>query len=151
VWDSGAKGAWYDDGVNPHITLNNRNEVVDVHQVTGEPFLHYRRGTLHGGTIAFARSVRYDSNSHEAAVALLDTGFILELHRNGRLYARSGMIDFSNMETIHWSDQVQISDDRSNSAKYPSVATNGRYAIATWESYSFDITGQLFYSVTAVP
>jgi hypothetical protein len=138
--------------VNPHIALNNRNEVVEVHQVTGENYMHYRRGTLSGGTISFAGSPRYDSGASEAAVALLDSGLVVELHRSdGGAYARTGMLSFSNLGVIDWHGSVEISDEDSDAARYPAVAANGTYAIGTWTSYSFDITGRLFFSVAGVP
>ena len=37
-----------------------------------------------------------------------------------------------------------------NGDRYPAIATNGSYFVGTWEFY-FDITGQLFYSVAAIP
>lgn len=88
VWDSGRYGTFYDDGTNPHISLNNRNEVVEVHQVPGERLLHYRRGTVSGGTIHFAGSQRFDDGAERPAVALLDSGFVVELH--GGISARTG-------------------------------------------------------------
>ncbi|MGA8313937.1 MAG: hypothetical protein WB755_28190 [Terriglobales bacterium] len=145
TWDSGVHGIHYDDGINPHIGLNNRNEVVEVHQVSGENLLHYRRGTVIGGTINFAGSHRYDDNADRPAVALLDSGLVVELH--GGVYARTGMLSPSNPAGIEWSDSVKISDHNGTN---PAVATNGTYVIGTWE-YFFDITGQLFYSVARIP
>ncbi len=145
TWDSGRYGIQYDDGVNPHIALNNRNEVVEVHQVFGEDLLHYRRGTVSGGFINFAGSRRYDNNANRPAVALLDSGFVVELH--GGVYARTGTLSPSNPEVIEWSDSFRISD---HAGTHPAVATDGTYVIGTWEYY-FDITGQLFYSVARIP
>jgi hypothetical protein len=150
VWDSGVSGKSYDDGINPHVALNNYNAVVEVHQVTGENLMHYRRGTVNGGTISFGDSPRYDSNAGEAAVALLDSGQVVELHRSGgRAYARTGSLRLHSTARIEWSSSVEISDAASDAARYPAVATNGTYAVGTWTSYSFDITGEL-YSSTAL-
>jgi hypothetical protein len=33
AWSSGSTGVKYDDGVNPHIAINNQKQVVEVHQV----------------------------------------------------------------------------------------------------------------------
>jgi hypothetical protein len=44
-----------------------------------------------------------------------------------------------------------ISDDESNSSRYPAVATDGTFAFATWTSYSFDITGVIYDSVARLP
>jgi hypothetical protein len=148
TWDSGDGGVKYDDGINPHIALNNHNEVVEVHQVTGETYMHYRRGTVSGGTVRFGGSPRYDNNASEAAVVLLDDGHVVELHRNdGVASARTGVLDTDNPERVEWSESMKISDAASDSTRYPSLATNGTYAIGSWTSYSFDISGQLFSSV----
>jgi hypothetical protein len=150
TWDSGVYGVHYDDGINPHIGLNNRNEVVEVHQVTGESLLHYRRGTVSGGTINFARSERYDDNADRPAVALLDSGLVVELHAG--VYARTGQLSPSNPAGIEWSDSVKISNHSGTypSGTYPAVATNGTYVVGTWEYHSA-ITGELFYSVARIP
>ena len=37
------------------MSVNNLDQVVEVHQVTGESYLHYRRGNLSGGTNYFRR------------------------------------------------------------------------------------------------
>jgi hypothetical protein len=41
-----------------------------------------------------------------------------------------------------------LSNDDSDRGRYPALATNGTYALATWTSFSFDITGRLYYSIT---
>ena len=145
TWDSGHYGIHYDDGINPHIGLNNLNQVVEVHQVPGESLLHYHRGTVSGGTINFAGSRRYDDNADRPAVALLDSGLVVELH--GGVYARTGTLSPSDPARIEWSDSFKIGDHNGTS---PAVATDGTYVIGTWEYY-FDIMGQLFYSVARIP
>jgi hypothetical protein len=149
AWDSGGYGIKYDDGINPHIALNNHDEAVEVHQVTSEHYMHYRRGPVNGGRIHFGGSPRYDSNSSEASVALLDSGHVVEVHRqdDSVASARTGVLDPNDPERIEWSDSVEISDDDSDASRYPAVATNGTHAIGTWTSLSFDITGILFSSV----
>jgi hypothetical protein len=147
TWDSGQYGVQYDDGINPHIALNNRNEVVEVHQVNGENLLHYRRGVvLSGGMIDFRGSRRYDNDASRPAVALLDSGLVVELHDG--VWATTGQLSLANPELIDWSSSlVQISNHHGTS---PAIATNGSYVVGTWEYY-FDITGQLFYSVATIP
>lgn len=90
TWDSGHYGVFFDDGINPHIALNNRNEVVEVHQVSKGRLLHYHRGTVSGGTINFAASQRYDNSADRPAVALLDSGFVVELHSG--IWAQTGRL-----------------------------------------------------------
>jgi hypothetical protein len=83
-WDSGHYGIRYDSGQNPHIALNNHNEVIELHQVTNETLLHYRRGTVKlgdtGAAIDFGTSQRYDRMAWHPAVALLDNGLALAVH-----------------------------------------------------------------------
>lgn len=104
-------GVHYDAGINPHIALNNLNEVVEVHQASSkDELLHYRRGTVSRGTINFGGSQRYDSAAVDPAVSLLDNGLVVELHspygdtiENRPLYARTGTLNPSNPEKIDWS------------------------------------------------
>jgi hypothetical protein len=131
-WGSGLGAIGYDDGINPHIAINNQNQVVEVHQVPGEPYLHYRRGTLSGGKITFADSVRYDNNGEQPAVVLLDSGLVLEVHCKGGLISRAGRLSHSNSTEIEWSTPEKADD--ALSIKHPALATNGRYVIQTHEN-----------------
>jgi hypothetical protein len=128
-WSSGSAGLNYDDGVNPHIAINNHNQVVEVHQVTGEFLLHYRRGTVSAGKITFAASQRYDNDAMQPAVALLDSGLVLEVHSKDVLNSRTGKLDPTNSTLIQWSTPVKIGG--TESATFPALATNGRYAFQT--------------------
>ena len=129
----------YDDGVYPHIALNNHNQVVEVHQVTGDRLLHYRRGTVSDGTITFAKSQRYDNDAEEPAVALLDSGLVLEVHDRSGLYSRTGKLDPSNSTLIAWSPSLKNGGD--DSIQQPALATNGTHAFETHQRDS-----QLYYS-----
>jgi hypothetical protein len=139
AWRSGSTGVKYDDGVNPHIAINNQNQVVEVHQVTGESLLHYRRGTVGEGKITFAASQRYNNSGAQPAVALLDSGLVLEVHSRDGLNSRSGKLDPSNSALIEWSPSVKIGGTAS--IAFPALATNGRYAFQTHEENS-----KLYYS-----
>jgi hypothetical protein len=127
AWTSGFTGIGYDDGINPHIAINNYNEVVEVHQVTGEMLLHYRRGTVSRGKITFAQSKRYDNYARTPAVALLDSGMVLEVHALDGLYSRRGTLSLSNSTDIEWASSVIVDGDKT--VKYPAVATNGTDAV----------------------
>ncbi len=110
-----------------------------------------RRATVSGDTINFAGSQRYDNDAGRPAVALLDSGLVVELHAG--VYARTGQLSITNPQLIDWSNSVKISNHEGTfpSGTYPAVATNGAYVVGTWE-YHFDgITGQLFYSVAGAP
>jgi hypothetical protein len=145
AWDSGSYGIHYDDGINPHISLNTRNEVVEVHQVPGERLLHYFRGTVSGGTINFASSQRYDDVTERPAVALTDDGFAVEVH--GGVAGRAGMLSLFDPARIEWGYATRIS---TKDGTYPAVATNGTYIVATW-IHHYDITEYLYYSVATIP
>jgi hypothetical protein len=154
TWDSGKYGIKFDDGINPHIAINNSNQVVEVHQVSaGEKLLHYHRGSVNSGTITFRASQRYDDNSAEPAVALLDNGLVVETDRSeGNAFARTGTPNSSNLALINWSDPVQISDDESDHSRYPAVAANRNSAVATWTSYhGYTFTGTIYFAVTSIP
>jgi hypothetical protein len=129
-WDSGQYGIQYDDGINPHIAINNLNQVVAVHQVPGETLLHYRRGTVSGGTIHFGGSRRYDNHAERPAVALLDSGVVLQVHSLGGLIVRTGMLSLSNTEEIEWGEPAKVVPD--GGAEYPAVATDGTQVVTTY-------------------
>jgi hypothetical protein len=141
AWSSGSTGVNYDDGINPHIAINNQNQVVEVHQVTKESLLHYRRGTVSEGKITFAESQRYANGAKHPAVALLDSGLVLEADASsegGGLNSRTGKLDPANSTLIQWSPPVKDIYDY----EYPALATNGRYAFQTLES----VSDKIYYS-----
>ena len=152
VWNSGEWGVNYDDGINPHIAFNNQNQVVEVHQVTGQHLLHYHRGVvLKNAVIDFQASQRYDNWGYEPSVALSDGGLAVEIHRNDpnrRAYAMTGTLSLAYPERISWSTSVDISNE--GGSIYPAVATNGNYAIGTWTSSGL-VTNALYYSVARIP
>jgi hypothetical protein len=144
AWSSGYNGVNYDDGKNPHIAINNQNEVVEVHQVTGATLLHYRRGTVSEGKITFAASQRYDNEAWEPAVALLDSGLVLEVHSSFEgLYSRTGKLDPANSALIQWS--LSLKNGGSETIEYPALATNGRYAFQTHEKLDV-LVDKIYYS-----
>jgi hypothetical protein len=145
VWSSGSTGVKYDDGVSPHIAINNHNQVVQVHQVTIESLLHYRRGTVSEGKVTFAESQRYDNDAGQPAVALLDSGLVLEVHTGDGLNSRTGRLDPSNSALIEWSPSVKYGDGDSRGS--PALAASGRYAFQTHEKTGFfDLGNEIYYS-----
>jgi hypothetical protein len=152
-WDSGDKGVKYDDGVNPHIAINNSDQAIEVHQVTSEHYMHYRRGPIIRGKINFGGSPRYDNHSEEATVALLDNGGVVELHRGADqgISARTGILDPKVADKIIWFNAAEISNSDSSKAYYPAVTTDGTHAIGTWTSFSTSNTvGHLFSTVASL-
>jgi hypothetical protein len=133
AWDSGSWGIEYDRGINPHIAINNHNEVVAVHQVPGETLLHYRRGTVVEDHINFTESMRYDNHAEQPAIALLDSGRVLEVHSLGGLITREGQLSLSNPALIEWATPVKVNPR--TTVAYPAVATNGIHAVKTYEDW----------------
>jgi hypothetical protein len=157
-WDSAQWGIKYDDGINPHIAINNLNQVVEVHQVTGESLLHYRRGVFNitipypdevNYYIQFGPSKRYDNYAEQPAVALLDNGFVLEVHQaySGVLRSRTGSLSSYSPEEIQWSAPVEVLGG--SGINYPALATNGTHAVLALKPGQFS-TGDLWYSAAGI-
>ena len=130
------------------IAINNHNNVVSVHQVYNESLLHYRRGKISGGQIAFGESKRYDNNAEKPAVALRDDGLVIHLSISSEvdLSSRTGALSESNPMEIVWHNPNVIST--AGSANYPAVAAAGSYAIETHEQGGRVFPDEnIFYSV----
>jgi hypothetical protein len=149
VWDTGDYGQKYGDGINPHISINDSGEVVEVHQAAANDHkLHYIRGKLKANSIEFNQSQpKYNDNGQRPAVALLNDGYLVEVHDNGSaVYYRTGQLDAKDASKIEWSKTQSIpkgTDMESNS-----VSSNGYYAVAT--AYD-DYYVSLSYSVSVAP
>jgi hypothetical protein len=154
AWDSGHFGIRYDSGINPHIAINNRNQVVEVHQTASGDFLHYRRGTVNfgatGATIDFGESQRYDSYAWHPAVGLLDNGLALEVHigTDRKVFSRVGQPSLSNPAIIEWFPK-KLSGG-SQEYTYPVIGTNGVYAVEIREMSERPFFRDLLYSVAEV-
>lgn len=146
IWDSGSYGINYDDGINPHIALNSNNQVVEVHQVQGEYYLHYHRGVvLSNGRIDFYPSQRYSNDGSTPAVTLLDSGTVLEVHEAiGPITIQKGILSLSNPYLISWTTISPLSR-----GTYPAIAAKGAYAIATFQNGSA-FQESLYYTVAEV-
>jgi hypothetical protein len=142
VWDSGTKGVKYDDGVNPHISINNNHQVLEVHQATAsDSYLHYIRGTLNTSTIAFSDShPRFDSNAKQPAVVLLDDGSAIEteiISANFSVspYYRTATLDTNDQGKVNWSDAQPLPAPANSTLEYPSIASAGSNVVATWDKW----------------
>lgn len=146
VWSSGDKGVYYDDGINPSISINDKGDVVEMHQVTGENKLHYIRGRLTPGSLNLSKtnSVRYLSNDHSPAVALTNSQLAVEAHTR-TAYARSaaGYLNADGV-TIDWNPGPTFT---STLGYRPALATNSDWLVTEFE----DESKNLFYSLARVP
>jgi hypothetical protein len=159
IWNSGHYGIGYDNGAIAHIAINNRGQVVEVHQVNKEHLLHYRRGDIaaDGVGINFQETVRYNNDGLQPAVALTDNGFVLEVNATANTVANHvldrmvGALDTVNPALINWS-QARTYDPSAGLRGEPAVATNGAYAIQTNEESEVDINPAypLNYSASAI-
>jgi hypothetical protein len=149
VWDTGDYGQKYGDGINPHISINDSGEVVEVHQASAnDPKLHYIRGKLKANSIEFNNSQpRYNDNGQRPAVALLNDGYLVEVHDNGdSVYYRTGQLDAKDASKIDWSETQPIPKGKGFESN--SVSSNGYYAVATAYDDSYS---SLYYSVSVAP
>ena len=153
-WLTGSNGVKYDTGIDPSIAINSDNQVVEVHQVPGRPYLHYRRGTI--SAVAphrvFQDSDRYSDDGERPAVAFFVRNKVVDLHKGtgarfgiglrwsvGSLAQRdSSIVDWSEPSAISVNDNHFIS---------PSVASNGKVVVSVFEKPTFD---ELYFSVANI-
>jgi hypothetical protein len=144
VWDSGDRGVKYDSGQSPKVSINDNGDVLEMHQVSGESLLHYLRGTVSGSKINFADGApRYLTGASQPAVALTNTGRTLAIHKNGAMYAATGMLSEADSKYVTWNKAASFY----YIGFYPALGTNGNYAVAVW----YDHSDNLFSSVAWVP
>jgi hypothetical protein len=149
TWTSGKQGVWYDNGINPYISVNDNNDVVEVHQVASDDHkLHYFRGKLSSRTLGFAPppAPRYNDGATNPIVVLLDNGYVVETHdTSGRSFSaqyRIGLLDGESFSKVNWSNATKIASDRETHG----LASNGTYLLAT-----FARAGSLYYSWAIAP
>lgn len=152
VWDTGKDAVPYDRGVNPHIAINDSGQVIESHQTAAnEHLLHYRRGTLNADSITFQESVRYENDGTQPAVALTNTGKIIELHvQNYAMFSRTGNLNVNDPARVDWSNSINIGHMRYN--YYPAITTNDKGVLATWTAgdSTWKTSGTLQYTDTLV-
>jgi len=149
-FDSGPWGRWYDDGINPHIALNNLNQIVEVHQVRNENLLHYWRGTVENGQIQLNGSRRYHNDARQPAVALLDSGIVLEAHVDAdksAVIVTSGTLNADDPAQIDWAASTGLGGVGSfNTTCYPALAADGMEVVATFSGWDWNL-GSLAHAV----
>ena len=143
-WDTGNGGVRYDAGIDPHISVNDNNDVVEVHGVKNESILHYTRGRIQGNSITFG-SIHpdYDRNGRKPAVVLLKNSNLIEVHQHGNYPAsRTGTLSPTQPTHVDWSASARISTKLGYA---PAVACDGTVAVTT-----FDDNGTLNYAVSLI-
>ncbi len=141
TWNSGGPnygGIPYDEGRNPHVTIDNEGNIIEVHQASSSNNLHYRRGHLNGLGIDWepaAPNGRYETGRAERpAVAMRNDGFVLEVHgRNDSakpidITGKYGQVNPRSRNVVDWSDGGWTW----GSAKNANVSMDGSKAIAVF-------------------
>jgi hypothetical protein len=111
VWNTGDGGIQYDDGINPKIAINDNDDAVEVHQVTGEYRLPHTRGRIVKNHITFTNvHPLYIGGSTRPSVVLLDNGHVIEIHASNEtkegaweIRYRTGILDPNVATHIQWS------------------------------------------------
>jgi len=132
-WLSGQGAIGYDEGINPHIAINNLNQVVEVHEVPGGHQLQSRRGIIagnNGSEIKFEQPQRYDDNAADPAIILTDNGMVLEVHISDGLFSRVGTLIHSNQHEIQWQRSTKVRENFD--AVNPAFAADGVFAIVVY-------------------
>jgi len=152
-WDTGTKGLKYDDGINPNISVNDDNNVIEVHNVTGEGKTHYIRGKvgLNSTQINFVKPhPRLEGSGSNPNVVLLNNSSIVEVSFNlaGIKYI-TGTLNGAN--EVKWSEATVIDDTKDRHV--PSVAANGSRVIATFgDPYdAINKSVHLWYTTAPLP
>lgn len=136
VWDTGTGGTRYDGGINPHISINDNGDVVEVHQVASRDYkLHYIRGRLGSNTITFGSDKpRYENNGRLPIVALLNNGYVMEIHVGTSyntdyppLMYRVGTLDPNVTSRINWGADKTVGYAEESGG----LGTNENYAVTT--------------------
>lgn len=149
VHDSGDGGLWYwtgtygadgrvtwsrhgryDSGQTPAVALNDRGQVVEVHQSQNETTLWYRLGNLGAdGEITWSASKKYDSGVLPTIAFTDPAGTTLrEIHRSqgsGQNWEWRGVLGAS---AVTWSGNAKTSVARYDKA----VATQGGSRVSVW-------------------
>jgi hypothetical protein len=152
TWLTGSGGQRYDKGVDPKISINDDNDVVEVHGVANEGLLHYIRGkVMFDSSIQFEQlHPRLESSGSRANVVLLNNSSIVEVNRRstGIVY-RTGALN--GQHSITWSAPTVI--DGTSKYNTPAVAANATYAISTFHSSSEGVFKSIYlrYSTAKLP
>jgi hypothetical protein len=134
VWDTGVKGTSYDDGINPHIALNDKNQIIEVHQVGSEKKLHYHRGLLVGNSVLFEKSVRYNDSAEQPAVTLTNDGTVVECHIDDRqTFCLTGVLNARDSSVVDWSTSSVLIGSYGYPNHYPAVSTDGKLTVSTFD------------------
>jgi hypothetical protein len=152
-WDTGTNGLKYDDGINPNLSVNDDNNVIEVHNVTGESKTHYIRGKvgLNSRQINFVSPhPRLEGSGRRPNVVLLNNSSIVELSDNikGIQYITGAL---SGTNGVKWSEATVIND--TDDLYVPSVAANAGRVIATFgDPYgAINKSVRLLYTTAPLP
>jgi hypothetical protein len=132
-WVGRESGYRYDAGVDPKISVNDNNDVIEVHGVKGESKLHYIRGKVYFDQIIEFQSdhPRLESEGSRSNVVLLNNSSIIEVNRRSKgIVYRTGVL--SGAAKVIWSEPHLIDGTKDHFS--PAVAADATDAITTFRS-----------------
>jgi hypothetical protein len=132
-WVGRESGYRYDAGVDPKISVNDNNDVIEVHGVKGESKLHYIRGKVYFNQIIEFQSdhPRLESEGSRSNVVLLNNSSIIEVNRRSKgIVYRTGVL--SGAAKVIWSEPHLIDGTKDHFS--PAVAADATDAITTFRS-----------------
>jgi hypothetical protein len=129
TWTSGALGVPYENGGDPHISLNDTFTLVETHQETHGLNLHYRRGAALNNELLFMASQFLPKSGTGTSVAFTNFGLAVVLLANSsNTYATAGYTSGTDPKNIDWQALQKLQDG----AYSPAVTTDGDWIIAVW-------------------
>ncbi|HXP06848.1 MAG TPA: phosphatidylinositol-specific phospholipase C domain-containing protein, partial [Acidobacteriaceae bacterium] len=146
TWTSGSNGINYTNAINPHIALNTKGQVVEVHEAPNSLRLHYIRGILSQGKIQWGGEDQpdYAETSERPAVTLNDNGIVTEVHTTlGGVIHMARLMGTLNSDgaTIDWSAPANFEE----LTTYPSLSSNGSSVLLSARNER-----RLYYTVSAL-
>eukprot|EP01121_Diplochlamys_sp_Union-15-3_P000756 TRINITY_DN10629_c0_g1_i1.p1 TRINITY_DN10629_c0_g1~~TRINITY_DN10629_c0_g1_i1.p1 ORF type:complete len:307 (+),score=43.90 TRINITY_DN10629_c0_g1_i1:44-964(+) len=135
----GSQASKYDAGKHPSIALNNKGQVLEVHQSEHKKELWYHVGLLEGNTLKFGSSYCYDKGV-KPSVALDDFGNIIAVHKSDNrpaLFYRCGKISAVD-KRVQWNPHVSFSNYDQGVQPYIALSDSG-YVVEVHKSENRDV------------
>jgi hypothetical protein len=129
VWANNGRGIQYSkDGYNPVVALNDRNEVIVIHTLSGKIYFSVGVYIPSSQTITWnVLSVQHDTGNNPQ-VALNNEGEVVEVHNmDGKLYYNVGEItDLADgKKTVHWATSTGVLYDQANKNQAVALLDDG--------------------------
>jgi hypothetical protein len=136
----------YDNGILPHVAINSRGVVVEVHQSEAHDVLYYRIGDLAGDLIRWRSAAKSYTSGVQPSVAITQDGFVIEVHKSeayDTLWCRYGLITES--DSINWT--YTSAGAQFDEGQRPSLSCSGNLSVQAHTSPSY---ATLWYSTSRI-